>query len=148
MPMQALLEPRAVELTRYQAHVLGEQQESIRRLGFDIAPFGGATYLVRGVPVGFPESEILNFLAELLQPQSEREAARDWDERALQTVACHGAVRAGHTLSEQEMRDLVRQLEATTLPYTCPHGRPTTIRLTLDQIERCLLYTSPSPRDS
>ena len=136
IPRQALLDPRPVELTRYQAAKLEERRETIERLGFEIAPFGGATYLVRAVPVGFPEREITNFLAELLQPMPGKEVERAWEERALETVACHAAVRAGQTLSETEMRDLVRQLEATTLPYTCPHGRPTTIRLTLTQLEK------------
>ncbi len=136
VPRQALLQPRAVELTRYQARTLEERQESIGRLGFDIVPFGGMTYLVRAVPAAFPEKEITNFLAELLQPMPGREVEREWEERALTTVVCHGAVRAGQTLADDEMRDLIRQLEATSLPYTCPHGRPTTVRLTMAQLER------------
>ncbi|HPL28628.1 MAG TPA: DNA mismatch repair protein MutL, partial [Anaerolineae bacterium] len=90
----------------------------------------------RAVPVSFPEREITNLLAELLQPVPQREPARDWEQRALVTVACHSAVRAGQTLSEQEMRDLIRQLEETTLPYTCPHGRPTVVHMGLAQLER------------
>jgi len=136
VPMQTLLEPRPVELTRYQAALLEERGEAIARLGFNIAPFGGATFLVRAVPVSFPEREITNLLAELLQPVPQREPARDWEQRALVTVACHSAVRAGQTLSEQEMRDLIRQLEETTLPYTCPHGRPTVVHMGLAQLER------------
>lgn len=135
VPMQALLEPLPVELTRYQARLIEQRQEGIKRLGFDIAPFGGMTYLVRAVPVAFPAKEIANFLAELLQPFTEREVERDWEERALATVACHAAVRAGQALTEDEMRDLVRQLEETNLPYTCPHGRPTAVRMTLAQLE-------------
>ena len=135
VPVQTLLEPRAVELTPYQARLVEERRESIRGLGFHIEPFGRNTYLVRAVPASFPPAEILNFLAELLQPGMEREPEREWEERALVTVVCHGAVRAGQALAEDEMRDLVRQLEATSLPYTCPHGRPTTVRMTLSQIE-------------
>lgn len=136
VPMQTLLEPRAVELTRYQAALLEERHEAIARLGFDVAPFGGSTYLVRAVPVAFPEQEIANLLGELLQPVPQREPERDWEERALVTVACHSAVRAGQTLTEQEMRDLIRQLEATALPYTCPHGRPTVVHMTVAQLQR------------
>ena len=136
VPRQALLEPRTVELTRYQAKTLEERQESIARLGFDIVPFGGTTCLVRAVPVSFPEAGIANFLAELLQPVPGKEAEREWEERALTAVACHGAVRAGQALAEEEMKDLIRQLEMTALPYTCPHGRPTIVRLSLAQLER------------
>ncbi len=136
VPMQTLLEPRPVELTRYQAGILQERQEVVSKLGFDIAPFGGTTFLVRAVPAAFPEREIVNFLAELLQPAPSREVERDWADRALVTVVCHAAVRAGQTLAEDEMKDLIRQLEATSLPYTCPHGRPTLVQMTLAQLER------------
>ncbi len=135
VPMQALLEPRAVELTRYQASIVEARMEAIRRLGFDITPFGGTTYLVRAVPASFPPKEIANFLGELLQPLPGRGPERDWEERALTTVVCHSAVRAGQGLSEGEMKDLVRQLEETSLPYSCPHGRPTVVRMTVAQIE-------------
>ncbi|MGQ9682626.1 MAG: DNA mismatch repair endonuclease MutL [Anaerolineae bacterium] len=135
-PAQALLEPRAVELTRYQARILEERLETVRALGFDISHFGGLTYLVRAVPASFPPEEIINLLAELLRPAGERDVGRDWEERALVTVVCHGAVRAGQALSETEMRDLVRQLEQTMLPYTCPHGRPTIVEMTEAQLER------------
>lgn len=136
LPVQALLEPRPVELTRYQADILTERQEAIRQLGFDLAPFGGTTWLVRGVPPAFPVQEIVGFLAEVLQPAPAREVERSWEERALVTVVCHGAVRAGQTLAEDEMRDLIRQLEETGYPYTCPHGRPTLVHMTLAQLER------------
>jgi DNA mismatch repair protein MutL len=136
IPMQTLLDPLPVELTRYQARILEERRESISRLGFDIAPFGGTTYLVRAVPAAFPVQELVNFLAELLQPVREREVERDWEARALVTVVCHGAVRAGQILADDEMRDLICQLEETNLPYTCPHGRPTMVHMTLAQLER------------
>ncbi len=135
VPMQTLLEPRTIELTQYQARVLEAREESIRRLGFDIAPFGGTTFLVRAVPAAFPPQEIPNVLAELLQTTQER-GGYDWEERALVAVVCHAAVRARQVLTEQEMSDLVRQLEETELPYTCPHGRPTLVQMTLAQLER------------
>ena len=136
VPMQTLLEPRTVEVTQYQARVLEARQEAIRKLGFDITPFGGTTFLVRAVPAAFPPEEITNMLAELLQPGHEREGGYDWEERALVTVVCHAAVRAHQVLTEKEMGDLVRQLEETELPYTCPHGRPTLVQMTLAQLER------------
>ena len=59
-----------------------------------------------------------------------------WQDQALFTIACHSAIRAGQTLSPAEMRDLVGQLEATALPHTCPHGRPTMVHLSAAQLER------------
>jgi len=51
-------------------------------------------------------------------------------------MACHGAVRAKQSLSEPEMRELVRQLEQCATPHTCPHGRPTMIHLGLSQLKK------------
>ena len=52
------------------------------------------------------------------------------------TLACHAAVRAGKALSLEEMRELVRRLEETQTPHTCPHGRPTMLQLTADALAR------------
>jgi DNA mismatch repair protein MutL len=52
------------------------------------------------------------------------------------SLACHGAVRAGQVLSDDEMREMVRKLEQASLPHACPHGRPTLIHLSKEQLER------------
>ncbi len=52
------------------------------------------------------------------------------------SIACHGAIKAGQSLSDDEMMSLVRQLEQTANPHTCPHGRPTVIKLSATQLER------------
>ncbi|MCH7553861.1 MAG: hypothetical protein IIC82_07690 [Chloroflexi bacterium] len=54
----------------------------------------------------------------------------------MATVACHGAVRAGHDLQPQEMQEMVRLLEATDNPHTCPHGRPVMLHLSNVQLEK------------
>jgi DNA mismatch repair protein MutL len=60
----------------------------------------------------------------------------DWSENLLNRLACHSAIRAGQVLSLEEMRELIRQLEKTDLPNSCPHGRPTMIHMTMTQIEK------------
>ena len=60
----------------------------------------------------------------------------NWVESVAISMACHSAVRAGQTLTDDEMRELVRQLEQTALPHTCPHGRPTMIHLSSGQLEK------------
>ena len=57
-------------------------------------------------------------------------------DEALDIIACHSAVRAGQTLTLDEARELIQQLEKTTSPYTCPHGRPTMIHLSAAQLEK------------
>ncbi len=74
-------------------------------------------------------------LRELLDAETELERTR-WQEKLAETIACHGAVRAGQILSDDEMRALIRQLEQCASPRTCPHGRPTVLQLSLGQLER------------
>jgi len=132
--IQALLEPEVIELSPSHAEVLEEHLDQIKALGFDIEAFGVNTYRVRAVPASLRPGDVAAAIVEMLeQPDA---ADRPWEEEALITVVCHGAVRAGKTLSMSEMRDLIRQLEATTAPHSCPHGRPTMIHLSAAQLER------------
>ena len=74
-------------------------------------------------------------LKELLDTLTVEEKSK-WEERMVASIACHGAIKSGQTLSDEEMRSLVRQLEQTDNPHTCPHGRPTIIKLSAAQLER------------
>ena len=73
-------------------------------------------------------------LAELADSLSGGKGGEDLFEEAMLTVICHSAVRAGQTLSHDEMRDLIRQLEQTSLPHSCPHGRPIFLHLSTDRL--------------
>ncbi|HIC93054.1 MAG TPA: DNA mismatch repair endonuclease MutL [Anaerolineae bacterium] len=133
---QALLEPLTIELSPQQAEALEESLDALASLGFDIEPFGGATFLVRAVPAVLAQGEVAEAIEELIADLAGEEIGESAEERALISLACHSAVRAGQTLSMAEMRELVRQLEETAMPRTCPHGRPTMIRLSKAQLER------------
>jgi len=136
VPSQVLLEPLTVELLPRQAAVVEEHRDLLAQWGFELEPFGGATVLVRRVPASLVDRDVAAAVAELLDGPSEGQEDVSWEERTLRVLVCHSAVRAGQTLSLEEMRDLVRQLEETSLPQTCPHGRPTMIHLSARQLER------------
>jgi DNA mismatch repair protein MutL len=131
--IQGLLEPITFEATPRQAAVMKVHRDDLIDFGFSIEPFGSATYLVRAAPAGLDAKGCIETLRELLDTPGER---ADWQERILQSVACHSAVRAGQALSQDEMRQLVRELEQTASPHTCPHGRPTMTHLSLAQLEK------------
>ena len=131
--VQGLLDPITFEATPRQAALMKLHSEDLAGFGFSIGPFGAATYLVRAVPAGLDGKGCLDALREVLDTPAE---GTDWQERIAQSVACHGAVRAGQVLSQEEMRQLVRELEQTTSPHTCPHGRPTMTRFSLAQLEK------------
>jgi DNA mismatch repair protein MutL len=134
--MQSLLEPTTVELTHSQAELLRENCESLTRYGFSFEEFGERTYLLRSVPPSLSTSEPVQALREVLDLMAADFRLMEREEAIAASIACHGAVRAGKSLSQQEMSELVRQLEETRTPNTCPHGRPTMIRLSANQLER------------
>ena len=134
--VQPLLEPALVEVEAAAMAVLDEHRDDLVRLGLDVEPFGERSAIVRAVPVGFGTVDIPNELRSLLE-QLERDArVPQGFGRAAATVACHSSIRAGMPLAMEEMRRLLEDLERTTQPRTCPHGRPTLIHLGTDAIER------------
>ena len=92
--------------------------------------------MVRRVPLALVGKDIAAAIAEILDQDAKDEAGMSWEEHTLRTLVCHTSIRAGQTLPLDEMRDLVRQLEQTSLPHTCPHGRPTMIHLSSALLER------------
>jgi DNA mismatch repair protein MutL len=133
--VQGLLEPVSLEVTPRQDTVMRSCLSSLGEFGFALEPFGERTYLVRSVPALVAGDNWPAMLREMLDVLA-GEARRQWEERMMASIACHGAIKSGQALSEEEMQALVRQLEQTAHPHTCPHGRPTVIRLSAAQLGR------------
>jgi DNA mismatch repair protein MutL len=135
MEVQGLLEPMTLEVSPRQEAVLRAHYEDLAEFGFSIEPFGDRTFLVRAVPALLYDKDWVGMIKELLDSVSggNRE---DRVEGIAQSMACHSAVRAGQILTDAEMRELVRQLEQSAAPHTCPHGRPTMIHLSSGQLKR------------
>jgi DNA mismatch repair protein MutL len=135
LEIQGLLEPATFEVTLPQVALLKSHLTDLVEFGFTLEPFGERTYLVRTVPALLNGKDWPATLREMLDGLTSGEKT-DWSERLTMSIACHSAVRAGQTLSDDEMRELVRQLEQTAMPRTCPHGRPTVLHLSLSQLGR------------
>ena len=134
--VQLLLTPLTLDLAPRQSLALERDADALASLGFDIDPFGEGGVIVRAVPEalarrGAPEQAVLDLLDGLAEDRPSEEG-----QRAAATLACHASVRAGMTLAAEEQRALIRQLEASTQPRTCPHGRPTMIHLSAEALER------------
>ena len=129
--IQGLLEPATFEVEPKQAETLKSHLGEIRDLGFEIEYFGSLTFLVRSIPALLSGKDWASALRDSLESP-----ASGWSENLAITLACHSAIRAGQALNPEEMRELIRQLERTLLPNSCPHGRPTMIQLPLKQLER------------
>jgi DNA mismatch repair protein MutL len=108
------------------------------RAGYHIDDFGGQTVLVRAVPDALKDREPRTALAQVMDQTDEGGAPleADAESRVIMTICKSAAVKGGQVLSLEEMRALIRELEKTSSPRTCPHGRPTMIQLNLATLER------------
>ena len=98
--------------------------------------FGASSYLVRAVPAILTKPDPADSLQAVLDLAAIEGLVRQRDDVLAASLACHGAIRAGQTLTEVEMASLLQRLEATATPHTCPHGRPTMIHLSDYRMER------------
>ena len=135
---QGLLLPQTVSLPPAAAELLLRHAEPLAEWGFQLEEFGEGLVRVRALPTTLPADELQQALLEVADHLAGRGGStpRDWREEILITLSCHTSVRAGQALSFEEMRTLLRQLDACTSPRTCPHGRPTMILLSPGQLER------------
>jgi DNA mismatch repair protein MutL len=135
---QALLEPLALDLDPMLAGVLDEHLPMLNATGFALEPFGGTGYLVRAVPSVLVVPDVRAALVDILEllRQGDDPLAAKAEERLIAAVCKRAAIKAGQTLSQDEMQQLVRQLEQCESPRTCPHGRPTVLHFSVDQLEK------------
>jgi DNA mismatch repair protein MutL len=138
IPSQALLEPATIELPYAAANLLEEQLPVLSKLGFDVEPFGRESFLVRAIPAilsGLNPAAALRVLVEDFE-EDETPLAQEIEAKIIARVCKRAAVKGGQVLSHQEQIALLRDLEASQSPRTCPHGRPTMIHLSVDALER------------
>ena len=136
---QELLQPVPLELSPVERAALASEHERLAAAGFDIEPFGGDAFILRGVPEALGVGRGLDVLMRSLasdESECTAVAAHDARARIMARVACHAAVTAGVTLTTERMSEVLASLWGTANPSTCPHGRPTVLRLDLPFIER------------
>jgi DNA mismatch repair protein MutL len=134
--VQGLLQPITIEFSPREEETLRANKESLTEFGFAIESFGNRSYLIRTVPALMARTNIIEIVTALLDSLASKESLNPWEEKIAQSLACHGAIRAGQQLDSEEMRELIKQLEQTKQPRACPHGRPTMIHLSSHQLEK------------
>jgi DNA mismatch repair protein MutL len=136
---QALLMPDVVELDEPACDRLEEQINHFASLGLVIERFGPNAMLVRAIPAslkgGDPEA-LLTDLADDLAKHGDSLLLGEKIEHVLATMACHGSVRAGRALNVAEMNALLREMETTPRSGQCNHGRPTWVKLSMEDVEK------------
>jgi len=129
---QSLLIPETLELRPSEAIVLKENINYLKDLGFDLEEFGGNSFILRSIPAissKVPVRQLLIDIVSELQASGKSVELEVKRENIRKLIACHSAVKAGDSLTREEMNQLIKDLYATQNPLTCPHGRPTMVQI-------------------
>ncbi len=136
---QRLLVPEPVDLAASEAAVILENREVLSRLGLEVEEFGGETVLVSAYPAmlaNFSPSEVLHSLVEQLQTEGKSPEPRDLLDDLMHMIACKAAVKYGDRLTPEEVEALLTQRHLAQDHHHCPHGRPTALVFSREQLDR------------
>ena len=136
---QRLIDPVSFECNPREEKIIQEQLPTLAKLGFEVAYFGKNTFLVKAVPsiLGrtVQKETIFDIVEELLDIYKQKKVIDALD-TTIKTIACHSAIRKGKTLSQSEMDSLIQEVHSSENPYSCPHGRPTIISISIEELEK------------
>ena len=141
IPMQSILVPQYSEATDDEMNLVEEERATLLDLGFDVELGGPTKIKLVGAPVDLVESkafEILQYVFSYLHEHQQPTKAQLRHEM-LAYASCRGAIKAGHNLNMYQMTTLIEDLFSTEKPYVCPHGRPTIIKFTPDELGKLFL---------
>ncbi|EQB18848.1 DNA mismatch repair endonuclease MutL [Novosphingobium lindaniclasticum] len=136
---QALLLPEVVELEEAACDALEEKSGDLAKFGLTLERFGPGAMLVRAIPSVLGKSDVHALVRDIADDLAKNGDALLLGEKldlVLATMACHGSVRAGRSLSVAEMNALLREMERTPRSGQCNHGRPTWVKLAHNDIEK------------
>lgn len=136
--VQMLLLPDVIDLPKKDMRLVHDNLKLFEQSGFDIEEFGENTIKINGVPVICYEMDTKDLFLDIIDGLdiTNRTNKQDIEEKFISTVACKAAVKANMYLDEREIRGLLDELLLLENPFTCPHGRPTAIRITKTEIEK------------
>jgi len=135
---QQLLFPHTLDFNPADFELLKELLPDLRSLGFDIEVFSGRSIVVRGVPADIPPGDERGILDDILQQYKNYQSTFQIKgrENLAKSIAHRSAIKSGDTLTAKEMRTLIDQLFMCEMPYASPHGRPTIIKISIDELDK------------
>lgn len=137
-PTQMLAAPQVVEITASEFRLAIENIKFFEKLGFIFEGFGNNSLIVRSVPAVLTDTNFIQSFKDILDSvvtSNNSDISLIADE-AIYQIACKAAIKANKKLNEMETKELLKQMETLENPYTCPHGRPTVLRLTKYEVEK------------
>ncbi len=142
LEVQLLLIPIIVDLDNSQFEILFKNKDIFENLGFKIEEFGKNSVLIRQIPALFTKENVKDIISDLCDDMNLTGFPIDYQEKIsliLANMCCHRSVRSGRALSIDEMNSLLREMESTPNSGQCNHGRPTSIKLSLQKLEKLFL---------
>jgi DNA mismatch repair protein MutL len=136
---QRLLIPESLEVTDAQVDVLKANSELIEKLGIELVPFGPRVYAVQAFPTLLARAEAIDLVRDLIDLLMDRSVSLDPErllDEVLNMAACKAAIKAGQKLSDSEIQQLLADRQRVEYAGRCPHGRPTTIKFSLSDLEK------------
>lgn len=136
---QKMVMPLQITFSYREAQILEEQKELLFTLGFEVDFWGSGTVVLRGTPVGFPSGVGEAFLKDVVATVEEwghLPSREKLFQHLVAQLACKSAVKAGEEIPAEAARFLLKQLAEVKNPFTCPHGRPTTIHFSCQELAR------------
>jgi DNA mismatch repair protein MutL len=137
MGWQELITPVTLELSTKEMTIIEDYIPFLEQIGFSISEFGAGSYVVTTVPSIFGRLEdpeiVHDIISDLVSGGRIKEDTQVYD-RVCSTMACRAAIKAGAVCTKEQMLGLLRQLMLCDNPYTCPHGRPTMVSFTKEEL--------------
>jgi DNA mismatch repair protein MutL len=138
IPVQRMLIPQTLELSRAQMMVLKERLDPLESLGLEIESFGPQSLVIRAVPAFLAKADLQGLVVDLIEDWSGMEKNPSAEERRkglAATMACHGAIKANDGLTVPEMEALLKDVLQLPTAMTCPHGRPLRVKFSRKELD-------------
>lgn len=143
IPSQPLLVHLLLDFSSRELQLIEENLELFSSLGFGLEPCGPQQFRLTEVPADIPVSEGESIIREILTAleDSHKLSAAEIRHECLAMTACKAAIKAGFQLSQRQMEIILEELGHTAMPYTCPHGRPTILKFSSDELAKMFKRT-------
>jgi DNA mismatch repair protein MutL len=135
--VQRLLQNEIMDFSPTEKVLIEEHKKTLTKFGFTIYEFGDNSYMIKTIPLIFGRLQPKEILYEVLTMLKEgKEKIIETKEEIVTRMACRSAIMAGEEITNLQMEGILKDLSETQHPYTCPHGRPTIIKTTADELEK------------
>jgi DNA mismatch repair protein MutL len=133
-----LLIPIKLEFSVSEIPLINEKKQEINQLGIKFEPFGGTTIIIREIPLWIPKNLEIEFISDIINHliNNQNISKSIMYESLAKKLSCKKSIKANTFILDSEVKELVNSLKQCEMPYTCPHGRPTLVKISTYEIEK------------